>query len=217
MAKYVMPELFKQAFNCPHCHVFANQKRFEFKIHISGRDYDYDVQRFENYEITKCDHCEKPTLWLNHEIDYPTACIAPEAIDDMPDELKVDFEEARKVLTFSPRASAALLRLVVQKLCNIVGDPAKTIDQNIGQMVKNGLPSQMQQALDTVRVTGNEAVHPGSMNLKDDRHTAVLLFEIVNRIVERMIVEPAKFDSLYASLPAAKLDGIANRDKERAK
>jgi len=55
------------------------------------------------------------------------------------------------------------------------------------------------------------------MNLKDNGDTAVLLFEIVNRIVERMIVEPGKFDALYASLPSAKLEGIANRDKERAK
>lgn len=215
MAKYVMPDLYEQAFNCPHCHVLANQRRFEFSIYISGRDHDYDVVRLPDYEITKCDHCEKPALWMEQEIEYPTACIAPEAVDDMPDELKIDFEEARKVLSISPRASAALLRLVVQKLCNMVGDSEKTIDQNIGQMVRDGLPSKMQQALDTVRVTGNEAVHPGSMNLKDDRDTAVLLFEIVNRIVERMIVEPAKFDALYASLPVAKLQGIANRDKER--
>lgn len=212
-----MPDLYEKAFNCPHCHVFANQRRFEFNIHVSGRDYDYELVKLSKYEITKCDHCEKPTLWLDHEIDYPTTCIAPEAVDGMPDELKVDFEEARKVLSASPRASAALLRLVVEKLCHIVGDSKKSIDQNIGQMVKDGLPSQMQQALDTVRVTGNEAVHPGRMNLKDDRETAALLFEIVNRIVERMIVEPAKFDALYASLPAGKLEGIANRDKESTK
>jgi hypothetical protein len=141
--------------------------------------------------------------------------MAPEALDEMPQELKVDFEEARKVLAISPRASAALLRLVVQKLCNILGDPKKPIDQNIGLMVKDGLPARMQQLLDTVRVTGNEAVHPGQMNLTDDRDTAILLFQIVNVVIEKLIVEPKKFAALYSNLPPEKLKGIENRDKQK--
>jgi len=32
------------------------------------------------------------------------------------------------------------------------------------------------QSLDIVRVIGNESVHPGVIDLKDDRHTALRLF-----------------------------------------
>ena len=38
----------------------------------------------------------------------------------------------------------------------------------------------MQQALDIVRVTGNQAVHPGHIDLSDDRATAEKPFVLVN-------------------------------------
>ena len=38
-----------------------------------------------------------------------------------------------------------------------------------------GLPSTIQRALDILRVTGNNAVHPGRIDLRDDRATAELL------------------------------------------
>jgi len=41
-----------------------------------------------------------------------------------------------------------------------------------------------------VRVIGNEAVHPGKLDLKDDRDTATRLFKLVNIIAEQMISNP---------------------------
>lgn len=63
-----------------------------------------------------------------------------------------------------------------------------------------------------MRVIGNESVHPGEMDLKDDRETALALFRIINLIVETEITEPKRLEALYLSLPKSKLDGIANRD-----
>ena len=59
---------------------------------------------------------------------------------------------------------------------------------------------------------GNESVHPGEMDLKDDRETALALFRIINLIVETAITEPKRLDALYASLPKSKLEGIEKRD-----
>lgn len=70
----------------------------------------------------------------------------------------------------------------------------------------------MQKALDFVRVIGNEAVHPGSIDLKDDRGTAASLSELVNRIAYDMITHPKEVDALYDTLPAEKKDAIAKRD-----
>lgn len=132
---------------------------------------------------------------------------------DMPEEVYSDFMEARSVLGASPRGAAALLRLVIQKLCPILGATEKDINKAIGQLVKdNKITPALQQALDTVRVIGNEAVHPGIIDLKDDAATATKLFRIVNFIVEKGITEPKQIAEIYGSLPPGKLEGIARRD-----
>jgi len=63
-----------------------------------------------------------------------------------------------------------------------------------------------------VRVIGNEAVHPGTIDLRDDRTTANKLFKLVNFIAHKMITEPREIDEIYGSLPEDKKDGIRKRD-----
>lgn len=117
----------------------------------------------------------------------------------------------------APRGSAALLRLVIQKLLPDLGATKKAIDAAIGELVANGkIKTPIQKALDTVRVIGNESVHPGEMDLKDNRETALALFRIINMIVETAITEPNRLEELYASLPPSKLEGIANRDAPKS-
>lgn len=50
----------------------------------------------------------------------------------------------------------------------------------------------LQQALDSVRVIGNEAVHPGTMDLRDDVFTVLSLFGLVNFIVQKAITDEEK-------------------------
>ena len=144
---------------------------------------------------------------------YPKPLSACLPHDLMPQSLQGDFEEARRVVTDSPRAAAAMLRLCVQKLCNELDVDSRDINKGIGELVKKGLPVPIQQAMDVVRVIGYESVHPGELDLNDDQETAHRLFELVNIVIETMIAQPARIQSMYNSLPAAKLQGIANRDK----
>ncbi|WP_267433829.1 DUF4145 domain-containing protein [Sphingomonas sp. GM_Shp_1] len=128
-----------------------------------------------------------------------------------------DYEEARQVLPLSPRGAAALLRLIVQKLLPIIGAKEDDINRMIGELVEKGtISTAIQQALDSVRVIGNEAVHPGTMDLKDDQNTAVSLFRLINFIVEKAISEPKEVAAIFQGLPPGKLAGIANRDKPKS-
>jgi len=75
----------------------------------------------------------------------------------------------------------------------------------------------VQKSLDVVRVVGNEAVHPGTMDLKDDRDTATTLFGLVNAITDQMITHPKTVNAMYEKLPPGKKAAIAARDGKTGK
>ena len=128
---------------------------------------------------------------------YPTAGAAPHPNIDLPDDIKKDFEEARNIIELSPKGAAALLRLVVQKLCKHLGEKGDNIDDDIGNLVQKGLPEKMHTALKSVRVIGNNAVHPGQIDIADDRATAFKLFGFVNIISAIFITQPKQIDDYY--------------------
>jgi hypothetical protein len=96
-----------------------------------------------------------------------------------------------------------------------LGEKGKKIDDDIASLVKKGLDSRVQQALDVVRVIGNNAVHPGQIDLSDDRATAEKLFGLVNLIAEIMISQPKHVRSMFDSLPKAALEAIQRRDSPK--
>ncbi|HXB64105.1 MAG TPA: DUF4145 domain-containing protein [Solirubrobacteraceae bacterium] len=132
----------------------------------------------------------------------------------MPGEPRADYEEARSIVQGSPRGAVALLRLAVQKLVVALGRPGKDLNADIGALVKQGLPMRVQQALDTLRVTGNNAVHPGQIDLTDDLDRAVALFGLMNYIVEQQITQPKELNAIYDALPQSSLSQIEERDAD---
>ena len=63
-----------------------------------------------------------------------------------------------------------------------------------------------------MRVIGNEAVHPGVIDLRDDRASAERLFDLVNIVAEQMITHPRSVQEMYEKLPSSKIDAIQRRD-----
>lgn len=164
--------------------------------------------------MSSCTHCDEVALWHNGVMIVPDVSSAPMAHPDMPLSIVDDYEEARSVFNRSPRSSAALLRLAVQKLCIELGQKGRNINDDIAALVEDGLPVQAQQALDIVRVIGNEQVHPGQMDVRDDPTIASELFGLVNFIVEDRISRPKAIQALYDRLPAEKREAIEKRDSK---
>ena len=211
--QYIPPTLHENAFNCPRCHVYAKQTWFY--LHGANQRDGYGVQ-YENREfvVSKCESCGEPTIWHGETIIYPLHSVAESPNSDLPEDIRADYEEARIIANLSPRGAAALLRLAIQKLCAHLGQSGKNINSDIAVLVTLGLPSKVQQALDAVRVIGNDAVHPGTIDLKDDLETVNKLFRLVNFIAHKTITEPREVDEIYNGLPADKLAGIEKRDKK---
>jgi len=167
----------------------------------------------ENLFLGQCYNCKKISVWVHERLVFPPQGCGVLPHSDLPPEIVADFEEARRILELSPRGSAALLRLCVQKLCVVIGEKGRNIDEDIGNLVKKGLNPIIQKALDVVRVIGNEAVHPGVLDLRDDRATEAQLFEIINIIAEQMLGGPKKVQSMYDSLPIEKRNAIDARNE----
>lgn len=211
---YVPPKYGKDAFNCPHCGAFAHQ---QWRLRINACEHSGGsgiVSPLSSISASICDRCHKFALWEDERLFYPQMYVAPLPVADMPGDVKEDYEEARTIFSQSPRGAAALLRLAIQKLVIALGESGDNLNASIGNLVKKGLRTGIQKALDVVRVVGNNAVHPGVFDVKDNIEIALSLFKLTNLIVEDMITKPKEVNELFEALPEGAKDAIAERDKE---
>lgn len=206
--EYEAPELKKEAFFCPYCYAYSHQ------IWHEGYKKYRIMEIIPEFYIATCSRCNKNSFWLNDKMISPETTGIPHPNEDLQEEIQIDYKEAASIINKSPRGAAALLRLSIQKLCKQLGESGENINSDIENLVHKGLPIQVQQALDTVRVIGNECVHPGEMNFNDNKEIALKLFELVNLIARIMITQPKDVENFYKTLPKQKLDGIKSRDSK---
>jgi hypothetical protein len=226
------PKFGAQTFTCPRCGALAQQAWYETAAQPVDKPvgtnqqeialYPLDAgplgrrwERAGNLWLVKCFGCGQFSVWTGRALAWPLPVggSAPNPAEDMPEDVREDYQEAASIVDQSPRAAAALLRLALEKLCNELGKSGP-IDKMIGALVADGLPVRIQKALDVIRVVGNEAVHPGKIDLRDEPETAISLFSILNVVVERMITEERVIDGIFDSLPPEKLKAIEARDRK---
>jgi Domain of unknown function (DUF4145) len=200
---YTAPAADTNAFNCPHCGAFAQQTwiRRNWTLINVGSDV----------ASSTCTHCSRTALWVAGKMFYPDWTNAPLPNADLPDKVKELYGEAASISSKSPRAAAALLRLAVEVLCKELVKDANDLNQAIGSLVKGGLPKQIQMTLDILRVTGNNAVHPGQIDV-DSPEVVSQMFVLLNLLGESMISVPSQVSNLYGSLPEGARAAIEKRD-----
>lgn len=165
------------------------------------------------FAVATCASCNDFTLWVNKEIVYPKKTTVSPPNEDLDEDIKALYIEASNILIDSPKGSTALLRLALQKLLKQIGGSGQNINKDIKDLVADNLSSQMQKALDLLRVVGNNAVHPGQIDLDDNVEIARKLFDILNYIAYELITKPKELERLYADLiPADTQEHIKQRD-----
>ncbi len=186
--KFTPPEFNLKAYNCPFCDAYAHMTWVQL----------VNKNRYTWFYESECSNCKEPSLWRvtkysihdtlgrqdeDAELIYPDNGGAPVPEDDMPEDVKVDYLEASRIFSKSPRGAAALLRLGLQKLCKHLGQKGEHIDTDIRNLAKeNILPPLVVKVADTVRITGNNAVHPGEMTDQDFDHVASKMFFVVPNV-----------------------------------
>lgn len=204
--KFTTPEFRLEAFHCPLCGTYAHM---EWSMLHANNGYTM-------YYEAQCSCCKNPNLWRvteykngqfgrndkSAELIYPDNGVAALPEQDMPEDVKKDYVEAARIFSKSPRGAAALLRLGLQKLCKHLGQEGENINTDIRALAaKNILPPLVVKVADTVRITGNNAVHPGEMSDEDFDHVASKMFELLNFIVKKGISEPKELEALYEMTP----------------
>jgi hypothetical protein len=214
---------YKRILQCPHCQrrtSFQEQGKHWYRetLETSYNDFFDDEVTTRWVETTawllSCEGCSKPLLelvtdrclllrpdeWTSEEVDrkvvYPLVRLAPPPVAGMPEQVARDFQEAAEILPISPPASAALLRLALEKLCLHLHLGGKDLRERMAVLVKQGLRPELEQALESVRVMGKHAVLAGMLDVRDDQHTVLTLFTLLNLLVEEFISIPAQMKRL---------------------
>lgn len=217
---FVEPSFRSEAFHCPCCGTYA---------HMDWESLHTSVRGSSLYYAAFCSRCRESSLWrVTNYIDstfgrddrsaemlFPDQGNSPLPDKDMPDDVKADYLEAARIFTKSPRGAAALLRLGLQKLCKHLGQDGKNINTDIRNLASaNVLPPMVVKVADTVRITGNNAVHPGEMSEQDFDFIASKLFDLLNFIVKKAISEPSELDALYRMTPEAPRNAAERADRQ---
>ena len=177
-----------------------------------------DINSFvpKSLYIAICQSCGKYSLWVDQEIVYPRKVSLDPPNEDLNEEIKAIYKEAARIFLDSPRGATALLRLSLQMLLKQLGKEGKNINSDIKELVEDGLSPKIQKALDLLRVIGNNAVHPGQINLDDNKDVALKLFKILNIIANEMITKPKEIETLYEEvIPEETKKHIDTRDGKK--
>lgn len=215
--RFVAPEFKKNSFHCPLCGTYSHMTWNQLR----------NTNSYTKYYESLCSCCEESSLWRvteysqgqfgivaeNAELLFPDNGVAALPEDDMPEDVKTDYVEAARIFARSPRGAAALLRLGLQKLCKHLGEDGSNINDDIRSLAaKNILPPMVVKVADTVRITGNNAVHPGTMKDEDFDFVASKMFDLINFIVKKGISEPKELDALYQLTPEGPRKSAEDKD-----
>ena len=224
--EYIAPEFRSDGFNCPFCGTYAEQIWKSVSTHDSKSGEVYQRE----FMFCECHRCHEHLIWKGSiraspgagsialtdvKMLFPLSPSAPLPNEDMPPNVKTHYEEARNIVSLSPRGASALLRLSIQFLMKHLGEKGENINNDIGNLVKKGLPPKIQMALDAVRVIGNNMVHPGVFSDDDTTEIAGKLFKLVNIIVDNRISQEKHIDEAYGLVPASQKDQIEKRDGKK--
>jgi hypothetical protein len=133
----------------------------------------------------------------------------------MPEMIKSLYDEAAMIVQHSPRGAAALLRLALQTfLKETLNCKGKNINDDIQQLINDQILSQrVTKAMESMRIIGNNVVHPGEINFEDNCDIAMKLFDWLNYIVKETITEPKELNALLKELPAEDQKRIEEKHK----
>ena len=196
---------------CPHCSTAVKYSWDYTDFTQADKEKGFGIE----IKYSTCPNCLKLVVYLQegekrdhglNDEECITTLIYPRKSEfdnsnDIPKLYLEDYEEALKVLSASPKASAALSRRLLQSIIreeyNI---NKKSLAQEIKEFIElSGIPSHITDAVDAVRNIGNFAAHPTK-----DKNTGEIvpvengeaewLIEVVEALFDFTFIQPIKLE-----------------------
>jgi hypothetical protein len=214
MKNYTSPSYQSENFHCPHCQSYCNQN-------WEGVRCTWNTHQGYRAQTARCVGCNNYSIWQDGKMVYPDSSGIESPNSDLSKDIQKDYLEAASIVNKSPRGACALLRLAVEKLCNhFLKENHPEIElkdfdlhKKINLLIEKDLTTtarakRLYRNLHTIKIIGNEAVHPGELDLIGDSDTAKTLFSFINMIAEEMITAPKNEKELFNKLPQNKTKEI---------
>lgn len=167
----------------------------------------------------ECPACHRPIIYLCYSVPqeggqtfkllaYPVDAEFGDAASEVPGHLAEDYNEAAKVMSLSPKASAALSRRCLQALLRDQGFDHKDLAPAIQALLDaKTLPSTLAANVDAIRNVGNFAAHPMKDSntgeiLPVEEHEAEWNLEVLEGLFDFYYVQPAKDAARRAAINA---------------
>lgn len=218
---------------CEHCgveiHTLLSDMRQPYKP-----AHDNSIHWIWQHTITHCPACKRPLIFLavtdaktgNNEMNklvprflaWPQGKFETQAHSEVDQHIREDYSEAMRILSISPKASAAMSRRCLQTILREKGGYAyhNLIDQ-IDAAIKETdgtktLPSAILDTMDAIRQFGNFGAHPmtdqTTLQIIDvEDHEAEWCLDILRDLFDHYYVKPAaakkRKDALNQKLAAA--------------
>lgn len=143
------------------------------------------------------------------EVVYPRHMARRPLSDEVPSDIRDDYNEAASVLSLSPKASAAISRRLLQHILrDRWGIKHRSLQKEIKEFVaRTDVPPYVSETVDAVRVVGNLAAHPTK-----DQNTGTIvdvepeeaewLLEAIEALCDFSYVQPKLLEERKARLNA---------------
>ncbi len=215
---------------CPHCGIDFDPEHHSEQIalpsFVENPGYKYG-EYAENirwdYRATACTACRGIIVSLAENVhtgqDYrqrslhsvfPKGTNRSPTPKEVPQKIRVDYEEACQVLALSPKASAALARRCLQAILREQGYAQNNLVDQIDAALnetdaRKALPPHICDAMDAVRHFGNFSAHPmtdiTALQIIDvESGEAEWCLEILEHMFDHYYVRPAQIAARKAAL-----------------
>ncbi len=219
---------------CPYCYTGI---RLDVKAQFAFPDNDYtNTGLGKEFVHGLCPECNNLIVLLhigkyrwvddNGELSevqqeiilYPI--ISPRVTDEeIPKEYRDAYNEANSILPFSPKASAALSRRLLQQILrDKYGINKRNLSEQIDEFLKlPNLPSEISGAVDAIRQVGNFAAHPiKNQNTGEivevENGEAEWILDVLTQLFDYAFVQPVKsqkrIDELNRKLESLGIDPL---------